>query len=120
MTTTTTEDVRRLNTTPSSQVARPDARGGSCAPGLRAGALCSRGLIGLATGDYDIASEAVAESLAIVRTLSDESNLAFVLAKFAATRMMVGDIDHALTLLAEASQIISTMPPQMLHAFVWF
>lgn len=96
------------------------ARGASCAPGLRAGALCSRGLIGLATGDYETASEAFAESLAIVRTLSDEANLAFVLAKFAATRMMVGDIDHALVLLAEASQLITAMPRGMLHAFVWF
>ncbi len=96
------------------------ARGTACTPGLRAGALCSRGLIGLATGDYETASEAFAESLTIVRGLSDEANLAFVLAKFAATRMMVGDIDHALTLLAEASQIIATMPPGMLHAFVWF
>jgi DNA-binding SARP family transcriptional activator len=33
---------------------------------------------------------------------------------------MVGDIDHALALLGEASQLISTMPPGMLHAFVWF
>jgi predicted ATPase/DNA-binding SARP family transcriptional activator len=96
------------------------ARGASCEPGVRAGALCSRGLIGLATGDYETASEAFAESLTIVRALNDQANLAFVLAKFAATRMMVGDIDHALTLLAEASQMISTMPPGMLHAFVWF
>ena len=96
------------------------ARGASCAAGLRAGALCSRGLIGLATGDYEKASEAFAESLAIVRTLSDEANLAFVLAKFAATRMMVGDIDRALVLLAEASEMIATMRPGMLHAFVWF
>ena len=96
------------------------ARGAASPPGLRAGALCSRGLIGLATGDYETASEAFAESLAIVRTLGDEANLAFVLAKFAATRMMVGDIDHALVLLGEASRIIATMPAGMLHAFVWF
>jgi predicted ATPase/DNA-binding SARP family transcriptional activator len=96
------------------------ARGASCEPGLRAGALCSRGLIGLATGDYATANEAFAESLAIVRTLSDPANLAFVLAKYAATRMMSGDLDHAQELLEESSAIVEPMPPSMLHAFVSF
>jgi predicted ATPase/DNA-binding SARP family transcriptional activator len=96
------------------------ARGASCEPGLRAGALCSRGLIGLATGDYATANEAFAEALAIVRTLPDPANLAFVLAKYAATRMMSGDLDHALELLEESSAIVEPMPPSMLHAFVSF
>ena len=96
------------------------ARGASCEPGLRAGALCSLGLIGLATGDYALGSSAFAQSLEIVRTLGDPSNLAFVLAKYGATRMMSGDIDHAIRLLEEAASIVEPTTPSMLHAFVWF
>ena len=96
------------------------ARGGDCAPLLREGALCSLGLVGLATGDYANASTAFAEALAIARTLDDAANLAFVLAKFGATRMMMGDLDHAIELLDEACTIVDPMPPAMLHAFVWF
>ena len=96
------------------------ARGSSCEPRLRAGALCSLGLIGLATGDYALGSSAFAESLKIVRALGDPANLAFVLAKYGATRMMSGDTDHAMKLLEEAASIVEPMPPSMLHAFVWF
>ena len=96
------------------------ARGASCAPELLEGALCSRGLIGLATGDYVVASEAFASALQIARTLPDQGNLAFVLAKYGATRMMSGDLDRASALLAEAARIVEPMPPSMLHAFVWF
>lgn len=96
------------------------ARGTDCEPARRAGALCSLGLIGLATGDYALGSSAFAESLEIVRTLNDAANLAFVLAKYGATRMMSGDTDHAITLLEEAAAIVEPMPASMLHAFVWF
>jgi len=96
------------------------ARGRDCDPGLRAGALCSRGLIGLATGDYADASEAFAESLAIVRERGDPANLAFVLAKFGAARMLAGDLDQAWAALEEASALVEPMPPSMLHAFAWF
>ena len=96
------------------------AKGQSCAAELLEGALCSRGLIGLATGDYETATEAFAKALQIARTLPDQGNLAFVLAKYGATRMMMGDIDQANALLAEASRIVEPMPRSMLHAFVWF
>lgn len=96
------------------------ARSAACEPALRAGALCSLGLIGLATGDYALGSSAFAESLAIVRALGDPANLAFVLAKYGATRMMSGQIDDAIALLEEAASIVEPMPPSMLHAFVWF
>jgi len=94
--------------------------GTACEPGLRAGALCSLGLIGLATGDYDLANSAFAESLEIVRTLGDAANLAFVLAKHGASLMMSGKLDQALALLDEATRTVDSMPPSMLHAFVWF
>jgi DNA-binding SARP family transcriptional activator len=96
------------------------ARGESCEPRLREGALCSLGLIGLATGDYANASVAFAEAVAIARTRDDPANLAFVLAKFGATRMMTGDTDHAIQLLEEAAAIVEPMPRSILHAFVWF
>ena len=96
------------------------ARGATCEPALREGALCSLGLIGLATGDYETGSAAFAEALTIARTVPDQANLAFVLAKFAATRMMSGDLDYAMTLLDEANRIVESMPGSMLNAFVWF
>jgi predicted ATPase/DNA-binding SARP family transcriptional activator len=96
------------------------ARGASCEPALREGALCSLGLLGLATGDYEMGSHAFARALEIARALPDEGNVAFVLAKYAATRMMAGDLDHATALLAEADRIVEPMPRSMLHSFVWF
>jgi predicted ATPase/DNA-binding SARP family transcriptional activator len=96
------------------------ARGAACDPGLRAGALCSRGLVGLATGAYADASDAFTEALAYERTRNNPANIAFVLAKLGATRMMMGDLDQAWTLLEEASALVEPMPRSMLHAFVWF
>ena len=91
-----------------------------CDPGLLSGALCSLGLIGLATGDYETATKAFGESLGIVRKLNNPTNLAFVLAKYGATRMMSGDIDQALELLAEASETLEPMPRSIFNSFAWF
>jgi predicted ATPase/DNA-binding SARP family transcriptional activator len=96
------------------------ARGASCEAGLRAGALCSRGLIALATGDYVDASDAFSQALDYVRSRDNVANLAFVLAKLGATRMMMGDLDGAWKLLEESSTLVEPMPRSMLHAFVWF
>ena len=95
-------------------------RGTDCDPGVRAGALCSLGLICLATGDYGPASAAFEDALAYVRTTSDPANLAFVLSKLGATRLMIGDLDRAWTLLGEAHALVEPMERGMLHAFVWF
>ncbi|HET9385036.1 MAG TPA: BTAD domain-containing putative transcriptional regulator [Gemmatimonadales bacterium] len=95
-------------------------RGDACDRGVRAGALCSLGLICLATGDYAPASAAFEEALAYVRTTNDPANLAFVLSKLGATRMMMGDLDRAWSLLGEAHLLVEPMERSMLHAFVWF
>ena len=95
-------------------------RGDECDRGVRAGALCSLGLICLATGDYAPASAAFEEALAYVRTTNDPANLAFVLSKLGATRMMMGDLDRAWSLLGEAHGLVEPMDRGMLHAFVWF
>jgi len=96
------------------------ARGTKCDEGVRVGALCSLGLICLATGEYARASEAFDEALAYVRPRNDPANLAFVLSKLGATRMMMGDLDRAWQLLEEAHALVEPMPRSMLHAFVWF
>ena len=95
-------------------------RGTECEAGVRAGALCSLGLICLATGEYTPASEAFEEALAHVRTTDNPANLAFVLSKLGATRLMMGDLDRAWTLLEEAHVLVEPMERGMLHAFVWF
>ena len=70
---------------------------------------CAKRLICLATGDYEPASEAFEEALAYVRTTSDPANLAFVLSKLGATRMMMGDLDRAWTLRGEAHALVEPM-----------
>ena len=95
-------------------------RGEACDLGVRAGALCSLGLICLATGDYAPASAAFEEALAYVRTTDNPTNLAFVLSKLGATRMMMGDLERAWALLSEAHALVEPMERGMLHAFVWF
>jgi DNA-binding SARP family transcriptional activator len=77
-------------------------------------------LIGLATGAYADASEAFTESLAIVRRSGVPEDIAFVLAKFSASRLMAGDLDQAWALIEEAAAVVEPMPPSMLNAFVWF
>jgi predicted ATPase/DNA-binding SARP family transcriptional activator len=89
-------------------------------PALRGRALASRGLIGLAQGDYHDASAAFEESLKILREHGDMNSIAFVLSKFAATRMMLGDLDSAWTMLDEAYAYIDPIQPDsVLHSFVY-
>jgi len=96
------------------------ARGAGCDERVRVGALCSLGLICLATGEYALASESFDEALVYIRTQSNPGDLAFVLSKLGATRMMMGDLDRSWTLLQEAYTLVDPMPRSMLHAFVWF
>lgn len=96
------------------------ARGSECNDALRAAALSSKGLIALATGEYAEATEAFAEALALRRAEGDAAQVAFVLSKFGAARLMSGDLDEASALLEEANQIVEPMPRTVLHAFVWF
>jgi non-specific serine/threonine protein kinase len=99
-------------------IARADKEGAE--PALRGRALASRGLIGLAQGDYHDASAAFEESLKLLREYGDADSVAFVLSKFAATRTMLGDLDHAWTMLEEAYAYIDpSQPDSILHSFVY-
>lgn len=92
---------------------------GSATP-LRGRALASRGLIGLAQGDYEDASAAFAESLALLRAEGDCESVTFVLSKYGATRLMIGDLEQAWSLLEEAYATMTRVPePTMLHSFVY-
>jgi predicted ATPase/DNA-binding SARP family transcriptional activator len=96
------------------------ARAQGCTTALRGRALASRGLIGLAQGDYEDASAAFAESLALLRAEGDCESVTFVLSKYGATRLMIGDLDQAWSLLEEAYATVTQVPePTMLHSFVY-
>jgi predicted ATPase/DNA-binding SARP family transcriptional activator len=89
-------------------------------PVLRGRALASRGLIGLAQGEYEDASAAFEESLALLRAHGDVQSVIFVLSKFGATRLMLGDLDFAWRLVEEARTLIEPLrPDSMLHSFVY-
>src|SRR5688500_12106779 len=79
---------------------------GSCEPALVGRALASRGLIGLAQGDNEDSSAAFEESLALLREHGDTKSLIFVLSKFAAARLMLGDLDRASALVEEAYALV--------------
>jgi len=99
-------------------IARADKEGAE--PALRGRALASRGLIGLAQGDYHDASAAFEESLKLLREYGDADSVAFVLSKFAATRMMLGDLDQAWAMLDEAYAYVDPIQPDsILHSFVY-
>jgi predicted ATPase/DNA-binding SARP family transcriptional activator len=96
------------------------ALGAGCETALRGRALATRGLIGLAQGDYEDSSAAFEESLALLRAHGDMESVTFVLAKFGATRLMLGDLDGAWCLLEEGFAFVETLPPEtMLHSFVY-
>jgi non-specific serine/threonine protein kinase len=96
------------------------ARAQRCDSALRGRALASLGLIGLAQGDYADASAAFEESLALLRAEGDQASVTFVLSKFGATRLMIGDLDQAWALLEEAYAAIAAVPePSILHSFVY-
>ena len=96
------------------------SHGAGCEPALRGRALASCGLIGLAQGDYEDASAAFEQSLALLRAHGDAQSVTFVLSKFGATRLMLGDLDSAWRLLEEAHEFVETQrPDSMLHSFVY-
>ena len=96
------------------------ARAASCEPDLRGRALVSLGLIGLAQGDYHDASIAFDEALSLLRRHGERDDVTFVLAKYAATRLMLGDLDAAWSMASEAYEAIEPVrPDSMLHSFVY-
>ena len=96
------------------------ANAGECDPGLRGRALASCGLIGLAQGEYEPASKAFEESLALLRVHGDVKSVIFVLSKLAATRLMLGDLETAWRLIGEALEMVEPIrPDSMLHSFVY-
>ena len=99
-------------------LARASAAGSD--PAARGGALVSLGLIGLAQGDYHEASAAFTEALTLLRAHGDRASVTFVLSKFAATRLMIGDLDAAWELAEEAHAAVEPIQPDsMLHSFVY-
>src|SRR4029078_3488057 len=89
-----------------------------CNTVLRGRALASRGLIGLAQGDYQDASAAFDESLALPRAARDTESIALVLSKYGATRLMMGDLELAWTLVEEAYTLAQPLPLGIIHSFV--
>jgi DNA-binding SARP family transcriptional activator len=89
-------------------------------PVLRGHALASLGLIGLAQGDYADATPAFNESLALLRAHGDQASVIFVLSKYSATRLMLGELDAAWTMLEEAYAAVEAIrPDSILHSFVY-
>jgi predicted ATPase/DNA-binding SARP family transcriptional activator len=96
------------------------ASSAECDPFLRGRALASIGLIGLAQGDYEVANEALGESLALLREHGDETSLIYVLSKYGATRLMLGDLDSAWALLEEAyTRVDAKRPDTIVHSFAY-
>jgi predicted ATPase/DNA-binding SARP family transcriptional activator len=94
------------------------ARTEGCNSALRGRALASRGLIGLAQGDYHDASAAFDESLALLRAEGDTESIALVLSKYGATRLMMGDLELAWTLVEEGYALAQPLPLGIIHSFV--
>ena len=94
------------------------ARIEGCNAALRGRALTSLGLIGLAQGDYQDASSAFEESLALLRAEGDPASIALVLSKYGATRLMMGDLDLAWTLVEEGYAMAQPLPLGITHSFV--
>ena len=96
------------------------ANAGDCDPELRGRALTACGLIGLAQGDYEPASRAFEESLALLREHGDRKSVIVALSKLGATRLMLGELDTAWRLLEEARELVERIrPDSMLHSFVY-
>jgi len=94
------------------------ARVEGCNTALRGRALTSLGLIGLAQGDYQDASTAFDESLALLRAEGDPAAVALVLSKYGATRLMMGDLELAWTLVEEGYALAQPLPLGIIHSFV--
>jgi predicted ATPase/DNA-binding SARP family transcriptional activator len=95
-------------------------RAPNASPALRQRALLANGLNALAMGDYEESRDSLQASLDIAREAGDPRALAFVTSKLGAALTMLGDMKGAMALLDEASALVQPMPPQMLHAFVYF
>lgn len=87
---------------------------------LRARALGTLGLIGLATGDWAIGNSALTAMLEMAVAIGDDAMQTFALAKLGATRFMEGRMDEANTLVLQAAERLVLHPPSVLHSFVWF
>jgi non-specific serine/threonine protein kinase len=91
-----------------------------CDPKLRGRALASAGLIALAQGDYRESADAFEPSLALLREHGDPADVIVVLAKYGATRLMLGELDAAWTMLEEAYESIKdATPDSVLHSFAY-
>ncbi len=91
-----------------------------CDPALRGRALTSRGLIGLAQGDYHEAMGAFEKSLALLRAHDNPASVTFTLSKLAATRLMLGELESAWMMLDAAFAVVEPLrPDSMLHSFVY-
>ena len=102
----------------SEAIARARAAGSD--PAARGRALVSLGLIGLAQGDYHDSTTAFEEALALLRAHGDQASVTFLLSKFAATRLMLGDLDRAWAMIEEAHAAADPVrPDSMLHSFVY-
>lgn len=94
------------------------ARTEGCDVALRGRALASRGLIGLAQGDYQDASAAFDESLALLRAEDDAASIALVLSKYGATRLMMGELEPAWAMVEEGYTLAQPLPLGIIHSFV--
>jgi predicted ATPase/DNA-binding SARP family transcriptional activator len=89
-------------------------------PALRGHALASLGLVGLAQGDHQDAAAAFDESLALLRAHGDQAAVIYVLSKYSATRLMLGEIAPAWAMIEEAYAAAEPIrPDSMLHSFVY-
>ena len=96
------------------------ARAAGSDPAALGRALVSLGLIGLAQGDYHDSTAAFEEALALLRAHGDQESVTFLLSKYAATRLMLGDVDRAWTMIEEAHAAVEAIRPEsMLHSFVY-
>jgi predicted ATPase len=89
-------------------------------PLLRARALLTSGLIGLAQGENQRARDALIASYEIVKERGDDPLRAYVLAKLSAAHLMLGDLAEARSCSDRAFELSKSFKPQMIHAFVMY
>ncbi len=94
------------------------ARGSTADPVLRGRAYAARALIGLAQGDNLDASADFAEALHLLRMHGDATTVGWVLAKYGACRLMLGDLETAVRYVDESFAIAERLPDEgMLNSF---
>lgn len=89
-------------------------------PVLRGRAWSAEGLTALAQGDYDISRDAFEKALGLLSNAGDPYRLGLVYSKLGAAHLMLGDMQAAMTHIAQAEQVVSVLPPSMMNAFVFF